>query len=111
MCASWPQVDTTQPRGQELMAFGQCLYNASACTRPSQTHHFFDSDYLVHQRANATVTLRMFSNRTINTECVNDENLQGRDLGKTCATGHQPHQAARTRASPGRSGRGAQRLP
>ena len=45
-------------------------------------HHavFFSSDYVAHHRPTFFASVRMFSNRSINTECVNSENLQGRDL-------------------------------
>lgn len=37
---------------------------------------------MVHHRHSFLVSLRMFSTRTINSECLNDENKQGRNLGE-----------------------------
>jgi hypothetical protein len=62
--------------------FGSCLYTPDECVHPTLSRHYYDSDYVSHQHADYTMTLRMFSNRTLNSECVNSENLQGRDLGK-----------------------------
>jgi len=61
--------------------FGSCLFAPDTCTRPVLSRHYYDSDYVSHQHPAYTMTLRMFSNRTLNSECVNSENLQGRDLG------------------------------
>lgn len=38
---------------------------------------FYANDYMVHRGKNYVSTLRMFSSRTINTECVNSQNLLG----------------------------------
>jgi chondroitin AC lyase len=43
--------------------------------------HFHYSDYSVHSRANFSFSLHCFSNRTLNTECVNGEGLQNRAIG------------------------------
>jgi chondroitin AC lyase len=42
---------------------------------------FHMSDYSVHSRANFSFSLHCFSNRTLNTECVNGEGLQNRAIG------------------------------
>ncbi|EDQ89421.1 uncharacterized protein MONBRDRAFT_25569 [Monosiga brevicollis MX1] len=75
-----PEVSPSAPQSSELQAFGKCLLTTETCDRPAETVHYYDSDYLVHQRPNLTISLRMFSNRTINSECINGENLQGRAL-------------------------------
>lgn len=72
-------VDPERPRAQELVAFGRRLYGESAPAL-NVNHHFYDSDFHAHHRPGYYASVRMFSNRTLNTECVNSENLQGRDL-------------------------------
>jgi chondroitin AC lyase len=42
---------------------------------------FHLSDYTVHSRENFSFSLHSFSNRTLNTECVNGEGLQNRGIG------------------------------
>jgi chondroitin AC lyase len=42
---------------------------------------FHLSDYSVHSRASFSFSLHCFSNRTLNTECVNGEGLQNRAIG------------------------------
>jgi hypothetical protein len=42
--------------------------------------HFHLSDYNVHSRSNYAFSLHCFSNRTLNTECVNGEGLQNRAI-------------------------------
>jgi hypothetical protein len=39
---------------------------------------FHGSDFMVHRRANYTVTVKAFSTRMANTECLNSENTQVR---------------------------------
>jgi hypothetical protein len=38
---------------------------------------FYDNDYMVHRGEDYVSTLRMYSSRTLNTECVNSQNLLG----------------------------------
>ncbi|EGD79387.1 hypothetical protein PTSG_09797 [Salpingoeca rosetta] len=104
------EVNDTRPRAAEFHAFAHDIYTSddkfdgagggggdcccggdgvgakstAAATSPtsqlSLSWHFYDSDYVVHHRPTFFASVRMFSNRTINTECVNSENLRGRDL-------------------------------
>ncbi|KAF7724250.1 hypothetical protein EC973_001206 [Apophysomyces ossiformis] len=41
------------------------------------TRYFYASDYMVHRGSNFVVTLKMFSERTTNAECVNNQNPFG----------------------------------
>jgi hypothetical protein len=54
---------------------------------------FFDSDYVVHRRPGFSLSVRMSSNRTWQTECGNEEGKQDRNMadGVTTAfiTGHE----------------------
>ncbi|KAI9249282.1 chondroitin AC/alginate lyase [Sporodiniella umbellata] len=44
------------------------------------TRYFFNADYMVHRTPKAIVTLKMYSNRTSNSECVNAQNTFGSHL-------------------------------
>eukprot|EP00051_Salpingoeca_urceolata_P035953 m.32148 g.32148 ORF g.32148 m.32148 type:complete len:778 (-) comp9953_c0_seq2:121-2454(-) len=77
----WPQlgrIPAHRPNAPEFSAFLDRLKGDAPVG--SVNKHFYDSDYIVHHRPSFSVTVRMFSNRTINTECINDENKQGRTL-------------------------------
>jgi Polysaccharide lyase family 8, super-sandwich domain len=70
--------------GAELAAFGaRVLWDgegpAPGLPAPEGNVQFFDSDYVVHNRAGFYASARAFSNRTIASECVNDEGIQFRD--------------------------------
>ncbi|KAI8378966.1 galactose mutarotase-like domain-containing protein [Blakeslea trispora] len=41
------------------------------------TRYFYNADYLVHRGPNFIVTLKMYSSRTVNSECVNTQNPYG----------------------------------
>lgn len=41
------------------------------------TRYFYDADYLVHRAPNYITTLKMYSSRTVNSECVNTQNPYG----------------------------------
>ncbi|OBZ87324.1 Chondroitinase-AC [Choanephora cucurbitarum] len=41
------------------------------------TRYFYNADYLVHRGTNYIVTLKMYSSRTVNSECVNTQNPYG----------------------------------
>ncbi|KAI8996894.1 chondroitin AC/alginate lyase [Pilobolus umbonatus] len=43
----------------------------------SGTQYFYTSDYLVHRDSNYVTTLKMYSSRTTNAECVNSQNPYG----------------------------------
>eukprot|EP01006_Ploeotia_vitrea_P065934 TRINITY_DN94052_c0_g1_i1.p1 TRINITY_DN94052_c0_g1~~TRINITY_DN94052_c0_g1_i1.p1 ORF type:complete len:773 (+),score=23.15 TRINITY_DN94052_c0_g1_i1:44-2362(+) len=54
---------------------------------PASVHrHFWTSDYSVHHRPTFTSTVHMYSDNTINTECVNSENKQGKFLANGALT-------------------------
>ena len=46
---------------------------SKACVPLSGNRHYYDSDYMVHRRAEFMVTLRMYSNRTLAARCVNSQ--------------------------------------
>lgn len=41
------------------------------------TRYFYNSDYMVHRTANYVVTMKMYSSRTVNSECLNVQNPFG----------------------------------
>jgi hypothetical protein len=55
--------------------------SATPASATATTRVFWKSDYVVHKGADYTVTLRMVSNRTLNTECIAHENRHGKHLG------------------------------
>lgn len=75
-----PSVPSTRARADEMHAYYARMSGDPAAPALSIAKHFHDSDYLVQHRPHFMASVRMFSNRTINTECVNSENKQGRDL-------------------------------
>eukprot|EP00937_MAST-01D_sp_MAST-1D-sp2_P000711 g711.t1 len=96
MFASLPR---SMPRRAELLALGARLngsHASAAIAPPAGSRHFWKADYFVHRMAPrrtvgqakatdpssaATLTLRMTSTRTLNTECIAHENTQGKHLG------------------------------
>lgn len=76
--AGWPLKYLAQlpaERQPELQNFRACMADpaAAACVPISGNRHYFDSDYMVHRRADYMLTLRMYSNRTIAARCVNSQ--------------------------------------
>jgi len=71
---------THRSRGQELADYGLRVVGGAAPPLPPLNRHFFTSDYMAHSRPSFLATSRLFSNRTINSECVNSENKRGKDL-------------------------------
>lgn len=82
---------SNRSRGSELDGLRrQCLSNGSTEDVSVEGHsHFFLSDAAAHIRGAApaaagapgfSLTLHLFSNRTLNTECVNGEGLQNRAM-------------------------------
>lgn len=67
------------PRGSEFEAWRATLNNATADTL-SGNKVFYDSDYVVHRRPHFSLTVRMSSTRTIQSECVNEEGKQNRNM-------------------------------
>ncbi|KAF1802642.1 polysaccharide lyase family 8 protein [Mucor lusitanicus] len=41
------------------------------------TRYFYNSDYMVHRGPTYVVTMKMYSTRTINSECINSQNIFG----------------------------------
>lgn len=70
------------PRGEEFVQLAQRL-NGSR-TAPVHVGHrqFYRADYAVHKTATWSAHVRMFSTRSINTECIAHENKQGRHMGE-----------------------------
>lgn len=85
---------TTYPRAGEIQdLYKQVLlanasgYNAVAAAKVGHAR-FWRSDYSVHSRPTYSLSLHTFSNRTLNTECVNDEGLQNRGMADGALTVH-----------------------
>lgn len=79
----------TFPRSDEILEYATQLSDNSTDSVDISgvgNRHFFNSDYMAHRRAATanrlafSVSVRMVSNRTVNTECGNQEGKQGRDL-------------------------------
>eukprot|EP00039_Didymoeca_costata_P006229 m.88513 g.88513 ORF g.88513 m.88513 type:complete len:794 (-) comp13169_c1_seq3:1634-4015(-) len=72
------------PRNAEAKAYASQINNPSGGIKTLEgNRHYWNSDYHVHRRTGDQgfmVSVRMVSNRTINTECGNDENKQGQAL-------------------------------
>ncbi|KAF6765934.1 chondroitin AC lyase [Ephemerocybe angulata] len=64
-----------------LKRFGNLLQGASMSSANPGTlvgnKMFFANDYMVHRGSNHITTLKMYSTRTDNTECINDQNKEG----------------------------------
>lgn len=72
------EVNASRARSSEIQQYAARIYGAQPRPPPLVLNRlYYDSDYMVHHRAAYTATVRVFSNRTINSECVNTENLQG----------------------------------
>ena len=84
---------SNRSRGDELDGLRrQCVSNGSHDVSVEGHSHYFQSDAAAHVRGAApaaagaagapgfSLTLHMFSNRTLNTECVNGEGLQNRAM-------------------------------
>jgi len=63
----------TSPRQAELAAFAARLANDPGATPLVGHRHFWDSDYAVQRQATFQYSVRMFSKRTVNARCVNEE--------------------------------------
>jgi chondroitin AC lyase len=68
------------PRAAEFVAFRERL-NASTPSFMEGNRHFWRADILMHQRPGYYSSVHMHSKRTIATESLNGENLQGYHLG------------------------------
>lgn len=64
------------PRGSEMEAFAAQVEAGDGSGGVVGHRHFWLSDYSTHQRAEFALSLHSFSNRTLNTECVNGEGVQ-----------------------------------
>eukprot|EP00117_Sycon_ciliatum_P012110 scpid36485/ scgid13305/ Chondroitinase-AC; Chondroitin sulfate AC lyase; Chondroitin-AC eliminase; Chondroitin-AC lyase len=64
----------------QFVAFQQRLNGNPEMDSLSVHKHFYTSDYSVHHRPGWAVTVRMYSTRTLNTECGNDEGKQGKTV-------------------------------
>ena len=60
-------------RASEFNAFADRLEGKTNVSPLVGLRVYYDSDYAVHRRPDFTVSVRMFSKRTINAKCVNDE--------------------------------------
>lgn len=65
--------NVTSNRTQELYALAARQGHDPGALPLLGVRHFYDSDYTVIQRGNYTVSIRMFSQRTVNARCVNQE--------------------------------------
>lgn len=84
------EVNASRARASEIQDFAHRIYGTQPAPPPLVLNRlYYDSDYMVHHRAAYTATVRFFSNRTINSECVNTENLQGEEGGgmEVCVAG------------------------
>ena len=74
-----PQLRAVETRNQTQRTALDNLAAQLEGTIPTATlgyRHFYDSDFSVYRTPNFTLSVRMFSNRTVNARCVNDEALQ-----------------------------------
>jgi chondroitin AC lyase len=71
------------PRKSEFAEFADQLAGRRA-NSVTGNRHFSCSDYMVHQRPEFLVSIRMHSSRTLNTELVNNEGKQSHFLGDGC---------------------------
>ena len=65
-------------RAAEMRAFGESLGSDDGSGGPEGCRVYWDSDYVVHRRANFSVTIRMHSHRTKPSDCGNEEGKQNR---------------------------------
>ena len=72
----------TMPRWQELQQFSNFLQGKPSPPRPPLLHHFHKADYLLFRQPHYTLTVKVTSNRSMNTECIAVENRRGRHLGQ-----------------------------
>ena len=71
----------TAPRGDELMQLHAQVAAGNGSASAVVGHaHFYKSDAAAHVRAGFALVLHLFSNRTLNTECVNGEGVQNRAM-------------------------------
>jgi len=70
---------TGWPRAAEFLQYTQML--TGTATPIYGNRMFSSSDLMVHRRAGYTTVLRGFSARTLNSECVGNENIKGLHLG------------------------------
>ncbi len=69
------------PRGDELMKlYTQVAAGNGSASAISGHAHFHLSDAAAHVRDGFALVLHLFSNRTLNAECVNDEGIQNRAM-------------------------------
>lgn len=70
------------PRWQELQDFAAFIWGQPSPPRPPLLHHFHKADYVMLRQSAFTVTVKLTSNRSMNTECIAVENRRGRHLGQ-----------------------------
>jgi chondroitin AC lyase len=71
-------------RQEELQALSARL-NGDTGARPFEGHrHFWNSDYTAHHRSGYFASVRMFSDRLMNTEIVNNEGKRSHHLADGC---------------------------
>ena len=72
-----PFTRTRTSRGREFADWQATIGNVTTDTLAGN-RVFYDSDYVVHRRPHFSLTVRMSSTRTIQSECVNEEGKQNR---------------------------------
>jgi chondroitin AC lyase len=72
------------PRKAELDAFASRLRGDATSVELVGNKHFWDSDYMSHRRAGYFASVRMFSDRLLNTETINDEGRKSQHLADGC---------------------------
>jgi chondroitin AC lyase len=71
----------TAPRGDEMMQLhAQVAAGNGSASSVAGHAYFYLSDAAAHVRAGFAMGLHLFSNRTLNTECVNGEGVQNRAM-------------------------------
>ena len=66
---------------QAALSLARRLDGHSSVGKNAEVRAFWKGDYLVFRGAGYGATLRMLSDRTLNTECIAKENRRGRHLG------------------------------
>ncbi|KAJ7035347.1 polysaccharide lyase family 8 protein [Mycena alexandri] len=64
----------------EITSFYNALASNGTSVNPGPVvgnRMFYANDYMVHRGQNYMITLKMYGKRTLNTECVNDQNMLG----------------------------------
>lgn len=68
--------NVTSPRSTEFQRLADQLDAVPNCPPLVGFRHFPDSDYVTQHRTSWSASVRMYSNRTVNARCINDEGTQ-----------------------------------